>query len=256
MQAQNSFIAMAKLQQNAPIGAKLTNIFAQKLVLGVFGVVMFCFFFFWFPFPSLVGLTFLGFSVLLFIFAFFPIPYRLSSVRHRIEYWGISGKSKTIAFVPSASHLNCYDVVIMTQRKEKKVRRVDNRLLKIEGTSTYKAAVVQHDVYTSTGAFDCDTVWSDLPAARCYLLFFLLVSVNSKDSIFDRSSLQMYCIRIACTSIFWFFPVFPLIVVVRLYSEYFHMLRGMNIPNPSPTLPEEAETTEKANYTPITYKKP
>lgn len=202
-----------------------------------------------------ISLTFLGFGLGFLSFSFFPIPYRLPSVRHRIEYWGISGKSKTIAFAPSASHLNRYDVVMMTQRKEKKVRRVDNRLVHIEGTSSYKAAVVQHDVYTPTGAFDCDTVFSNLAAARCYLLFFLLVCVNSKDSIFDRSILQIYCLRVACISIFWFFPVFPLLVVVRLYSEYFHMLRGMNVPNPSPTLPEGAETTEKANYTPITSKK-
>lgn len=256
MQAQNSFIAMAKLQQNAPIGAKLTNIFAQKLVLGVFGVVMFCFFFFWSPFPSLVGLTFLGFSVLLFIFAFFPIPYRLPSVRHSITHLGINGQSKCVAFIPSNSKHDIYNVCILTYKKEKKVMQEANKLTRVGDTSEYKAAIVRHDVYVRTGNFESITVWQDMPVNRVYLLFFILTIVNTKDSIFSFSTVRRYSHMVNNISFILLLPVVFLVFISKLITRYFLMLGNVDLPNPSPTLPEGAETAVNTELIPVTSKKP
>ena len=256
MQAQKISIAMAKLQQNAPMGAKLTNIFAQKLVLGVFGVVMFCFFFFWSPFPSLVGLTFLGFSVLLFSFAFFPIPYRLSSVRHSITHLGINGQSKCVAFIPSSAKHDMYNVCILTYKKEKKVMQEANKLTRVGDTSEYKAAIVRHDVYVRTGNFDSITVWQDMPVNRVYLLFFILTIVNTKDSIFSFSTVRRYAALVSSINIIALLPVVLLVFASKLITRYLLMLGNVDLPNPSPTLPEGAETAVNVPYLPITSKKP
>lgn len=247
---------MAKLQQNAPIGAKLTNIFAQKLVLGVFGVVMFCFFFFWFPFPSLVGLTFLGFSVLLFIFAFFPIPYRLPSVRHSITHLGINGQSKCVAFIPSNGKHDIYNVCILTYKKEKKVMQEANKLTRVGDTSEYKAAIVRHDVYVRTGNFESITVWQDMPVNRVYLLFFILTIVNTKDSIFSFSTVRRYSHMVNNISFILLLPVVFLVFISKLITRYFLMLGNVDLPNPSPTLPEGAETAVNTELIPVTSKKP
>lgn len=255
MQAQNSFIAMAKLQQNAPIGAKLTNIFAQKLVLGVFGVVMFCFFFFWSPFPSLVSLTSLVFSVFLFIFAFFPIPYRLPSVRHSITHLGINGQSKCVAFIPSSAKHDMYNVCILTYKKEKKVMQEANKLTRVGDTSEYKAAIVRHDVYVRTGNFDSITVWQDMPVNRVYLLFFILTILNTKDSIFNFSTVRRYSHLVNNISFILLLPVVFLVFISKLITRYFLMLGNVDLPNPSPTLLEGAETSVNVPYSPITSKK-
>jgi hypothetical protein len=255
MQAQKLSIAMAKLQQNAPMGAKLTNIFAQKLVLGVFGVVMFCFFFFWFPFPSLVGLTSLVFSVFLFIFAFFPIPYRLPSVRHSITHLGINGQSKCIGFVPSNAKHDMYNVCMFTYKKEKKIMQEANKLTRVGDTSEYKAAIVRHDVYVRTGNFDSITVWQDMPVNRVYLLFFILTIVNTKDSIFSFSTVRRYAALVSSINIIALLPVVLLVFVSRLVVRYFLMLGNVDLPNPSPTLLEGAETAVNVPYSPITSKK-
>lgn len=256
MQAQNISIAMAKLQQNAPMGAKLTNIFLQKLVLGVFGVIMFCFFFFGFPFPSLVGLTFLGFSFLLFSFAFFPIPYRLPSVRHSITHLGINGQSKCVAFIPSSAKHDMYNVCMFTYKKEKKIMQEANKLTRVGDTSEYKAAIVRHDVYVRTGNFDSLTVWEDMPVNRVYLLFFILTIINTKDSIFSFSTVRRYAALVSSINIIALVPVVLLAFICKLITRYFLMLGNVDLPNPSPTLPEGAETAVNTELIPITSKKP
>lgn len=255
MQAQNSFIAMAKLQKNAPMGATLTNIFAQKLVLGVFAVSMFCIFFFWLPFPSLVGLTFLGFSLLLFFFAFFPIPYRLPSVRHSIVHLGIHGQSKAVVFIPSNSKHDMYNVCLLTYRKEKKTMQEANKLSRVDGTSTYKAGIVYHDVYVRTGAFDSLTVQEDMAVNRVYLLFFILTIINTRDSIFNFSTVRRYSHLVNNISFIALLPVVFMAFMCRIITRYFFMLASFDTPNPSPTLSEGAETAVNTELIPVTSKK-
>jgi hypothetical protein len=256
MQAQKISIAMAKLQQNAPMGAKLTNIFAQKLVLGVFGVVMFCFFFFWSPFPSMVSLTSFFLSILLFTFALFPIPYRLPSVRHSITHLGINGQSKCVAFIPSNSKHDIYNVCILTYKKEKKVMQEANKLTRVGDTSEYKAAIVRHDVYVRTGNFDSITVWQDMPVNRVYLLFFILTIANTRDSIFNFSTVRRYAALVSSINIIALLPVVLLVLICKLITRYLLMLSNVDLPNPSPTLPEGAETAVNTELIPITSKKP
>lgn len=246
---------MAKLQQNALMGANLMNILIPKLVLGVLAVVMFCFFFFFFPFPSFGGLIFFFFSVFLFFLAFFPIPYRLPSVRHRIAYLGINGQSKCVAFIPSTSVNRVYDICMLTYRKEKRVMEEANKLTRIEGTSTYKAAIVRHDVYVRNGNFDSITVWQDMPVNRAYLLFFILTVVNTKDSIFNFSTVRRYAHIINATNVIFLLPIVSSVFISKLLARYLLMLGGTDLPNPSPTLPEGVETAVEQELIPITSKK-
>ena len=255
MQAQKTSIDMANVQQNALRRASVTDLFFRKLVLGACGISLLIFSYFLFSFFLAYSLTFFGFGLGLFTFSFFPIPYRLPSVRHSIVHLGIHGQSKAVVFIPSNSKHYMYNVCLLTYRKEKKVMQEANKLSRVEGTSTYKAGIVYHNVYVRTGAFDSLTVQEDMAVNRVYLLFFILTVVNTKDSIFNFSTVRRYSHLVNNISFISLLPVVFLVFMCRLITRYFFMLASFDTPNPSPTLPEGAETAVNVPYLPVISKK-
>lgn len=130
-----------------------------------------------------------------------------------------------------------------------------NKLSRVDGTSTYKAGIVYHDVYVRTGAFDSLTVQEDMAVNRVYLLFFILTIVNTKDSIFNFSTVRRYSHLVNNISFIALLPVVFLVFMCRLITRYFFMLASFDTPNPSPTLPEVAETAVNTELIPVTSKK-
>lgn len=203
-----------------------------------------------------ISLTFFCFGLGFLSFSFFPIPYRLPSVRHSITHLGINGQSKCVAFIPSNAKHNMHNVCILTYKKEKKVMQEANKLTRVGDTSEYKAAIVRHDVYVRTGNFDSITVWQDMPVNRVYLLFFILTIANTRDSIFNFSTVRRYAALVSSINIIALLPVVLLVLICKLITRYLLMLSNVDLPNPSPTLPEGAETAVNTELIPITSKKP
>ena len=255
MQAQKTSIDMANVQQNALRRISVTDLFFRKLVLGACGIIILVFSYFLFPFSFFLSLTFFGFGLGFLSFSFFPIPYRLPSVRHSIVHLGIHGQSKAVVFIPSNSKHDMYNVCLLTYRKEKKVMQEANKLSRVDGTSTYKAGIVYHDVYVRTGAFDSLTVQEDMAVNRVYLLFFILTIVNTKDSIFNFSTVRRYSHLVNNISFIALLPVVFMAFMCRIVTRYFFMLASFDTPNPSPTLPEVAETAVNTELIPVTSKK-
>ena len=255
MQAQNKSIAMANVQQNALRRTSVTDLFFRKLVLGACGIIILVFSYFLFPFSFFLSLTFFCFGLGLLIFSFFPIPYRLPSVRHSILHLAIHGQSKCVAFVYSNIQRDLINVCIFTYKKEKKVMQEANKLSRVDGTSTYKAGIVYHDVYVRTGAFDSLTVQEDMTVNRAYLLFFILTIINTRDSIFNFSTVRRYSHLVNNISFIALLPVVFMAFVCRIVARYFFMLASFDTPNPSPTLPEVAETAVNTELIPVTSKK-
>lgn len=255
MQAQNKSIAMANVQQNALRRVSVTDLLFRKLVLGACGIIILVFSYFLFPFSFFLSLTFFGLGLGFLSFSFFPIPYRLPSVRHSIVHLGIHGQSKAVVFIPSNSKHDMYNVCLLTYRKEKKRMQEANKLCRVEGTSTYKAGIVYHDVYVRTGAFDSLTVQEDMAVTRVYLLFFVLTIVNTKDSIFNFSTARRYSHLVNNISSIALLPVVFTAFMCRIVTRYFFMLASLDRPNPSPTLPEGAETAVNTELIPVTSKK-
>jgi hypothetical protein len=245
---------MANVRQNALMGATIRGIMLRKLVLGACGVFFFLVFWYYFEGISWFRLTFL----VLFIFScagvLMPVPYRLPDKRGRIESWGINGRSKSVVFSGCGDGRTGVDVLLLTYKFEKRIKYEANKLVAVEGTSKYTAGTIKHDVFYSTGDFEVLLVEGELSLLRAKFLYFLLLVVSGKDTIFSFSVVRRYVEMVEQLPGVFFFPLAVIDWSVRFSGHYFLFRSASERTTSSPTLLKGANSSEIVPNIAITSK--